>query len=464
MRRSYLCGLWLALLPIAKTATARDIRDTAQLRREIMAVYAGLPQAHFALAFEDLATGERFFLNEHESFHAASTMKTPVLIETFRQIAAHRLSLTDSIAVHIDFISIADSSRYRLDSADDSETGLYATVGRRLPLRYLLYKMITESSNLATNLVIERVGAKNVLATMREMGAKDIQVLRGVEDNKAFEKGMNNTTTAYDLMLLFSRIAGGTAVDAASCKAMIAILQDQHFKEIIGGKLPDNVRVASKSGWITGSCHDSGIIFLPDGRKYVLVLLSRGVTDHAQAVEAEATVSKLIYDHMVEGPPPGRANAGDIGGYFPVIDRIYKDYAAKNHFPGMVYGIVADGKLVYGGGTGFANVAAHTPVSANVDFRIASMTKSFISVGILQLRDAGKLRLDDPASRYVPQLAGQKGPASDAPVITIRHLLTHSAGFPEDNPWGDRQLADTDGHLLDMVRKGLSFSNSPGIA
>src|SRR6185437_8721636 len=98
---------------------------------------------------------------------------------------------------------------YRLDSADDSESSLYLKAGQRLPLRHLLYKMITESSNLATNLVIERVGARNVLATMREMGAKDIQVLRGVEDNKAFEKGMNNTTTAYDLMLLFSRIGRG---------------------------------------------------------------------------------------------------------------------------------------------------------------------------------------------------------------------------------------------------------------
>ena len=334
---------------------------------------------------------------------------------------------------------------------------------RKLPLRQLLYKMITESSNLATNLVIERVGAKNVLATMREMGAKDIEVLRGVEDNKAFGKGMNNTTTAYDLMLLFSRIAAGTAVDAASSKAMIGILLDQHFKEVIAGKLPDNVRVASKSGWITGHCHDSGIVFLPDGRKYVVVLLSRGITDYAGAVETEATVSKIIYDHMVPGPSPGHAGVDDIRGYFPVIDKLFKAYAEKNHYPGLAYGIVADGKLVYSGTAGYGNLGAKTAVTAKTDFRIASMTKSFISVAILQLRDAGKLRLDEPASDFIPELRGQRGSATDAPVITIRHLLTHSAGFPEDNPWGDRQLADTDAQLLAMVRKGLSFSNSPGI-
>jgi CubicO group peptidase (beta-lactamase class C family) len=454
--------LYFLLLPFAvKPASAFAIRDTALLRREVMAVYATQPQADFALAFEDLQTGEQFFINERESFHAASTMKTPVLIETFKEVARHRLSLNDSLLIHTDFLSIADSSRYQLDPADDSEKELYGLAGRRMALKDLLYKMITESSNLATNLVIERVGAANVMVTMREMGANDIRVLRGVEDNKAFERGMNNTTTAYDLMVLFRQIAGGTAVDPASCEAMIRILLDQHFKEVIAGKLPEGVRVASKSGWITGSCHDSGIVFLPDGRKYVVVLLSRGIADYAAAVRAEATVSKLIYDHMVAPPAPG--DTAGLSGWFPVVDKLYKDYAARNHYPGMVYGIVAGGRLIYTGGSGDADVLKRIPATAQTDFRIASMTKSFISVGILQLRDAGKIRLDDPASRYLPELAGQKGPASDAPAITIRELLTHSAGFPEDNPWGDRQLADSDVQLLALIRKGLSFSNSPGI-
>ncbi|HEV2480936.1 MAG TPA: serine hydrolase [Puia sp.] len=453
---------FLYLLLLSFTATsAFAIRDTASLRREIMAVYAEQPQASFALAFEDLQTGEQFFINERESFHAASTMKTPVLIETFRQVARGQLSLNDSLLIHTDFVSIADSSRYRLDSADDSEFSLYRLAGRRMALKDLLYKMITESSNLATNLVIERVGAANVMVAMRELGANDIRVLRGVEDNKAFERGMNNTTTAYDLMVLFRQIAAGTAVDPASCEAMIRILLDQHFKEVIAGKLPAGVRVASKSGWITGSCHDSGIVFLPDGRKYVVVLLSRGIADYAAAVSIEATVSKLIYDHMVLAPAPG--DTAGLSGWFPVVDKLFAAYAAKNYFPGMVYGIVAGGQLVYTGSTGYADVVHSVPATAQTDFRIASMTKSFISVAILQLRDAGKIRLDDPASRYVPELAGQKGPASDAPAITIRELLTHSAGFPEDNPWGDRQLADSDAQLLALIRKGLSFSNSPGI-
>ena len=443
--------------------TAQMPLDTTLLRREIMAIYSRQPQARFALAFEDLSTGQQFFINEHVSFHAASTMKTPVLIETFRQVAARQLSLGDSILIHTDFVSIADSSRYRLDSADDSEKALYGMAGRKLPLKDLLYKMITESSNLSTNLIIELVGAPRVQATMREMGARDIRVLRGVEDDKAFQRGMNNTATAYDLMLLFDRLAKGTAVDGSSSDAMIRILLDQHFKEIIAGILPAQVRVASKSGWITGSCHDSGIIFLPDGRKYVLVLLSSGVTDHESAAAVEASVSKIIYDRLVAAPPAGRAAVGDLSGYFAVVEKIYKDYAVKNHYPGMAFGIVADGRLVYSGGTGYSDISRQLPVGSRTDFRVASMTKSFISVAILQLRDAGKIRLDDPASRYFPELAGQKGPAGDAPAITIRNLLTHSAGFPEDNPWGDRQLAISDTALETLVRKGLSFSNSPGI-
>ena len=484
--RKYLYLLLATFIASGGTACAA-VSDTAGMRQEIMAVLGRQPQASFAIAFEDLGTGQQFLLNEHDRFHAASTMKTPVLIEVFRLAAGHKLALTDSVLIHTDFMSIADSSRYILDSASDSEKELYGLAGKKLPLRELLYRMITESSNLSTNLVIEAVGAKNVVTTMRQLGAMDIQVLRGVEDQKAFDKGMNNTTTAYDLMLIFDRIATGKAVDPAACSDMIGILKAQHFKEIIAGKLPDGVQVASKSGWITGVHHDSGIVYLPDGRRYVLVLLSKDIADDGEAVEIEATVSRIIYDHMTGakvaadeqakvwggGPPTGagggqtKMGGGGIVGMeaaYPVVDKLFKAYAAKNHYPGLVYGIVANGKLVYSGATGYSDLEKKTVATAGSDFRIASMTKSFVSTAILQLRDAGRLRLDDPAWLYIPELKDQRGSASDAPVITIRNLLTHSAGFPEDNPWGDRQLAVTDAELLAMVKKGISFSNSPGIA
>lgn len=147
---------------------------------------------------------------------------------------------------------------------------------------------------------------------------------------------------------------------------------------------------------------------------------------------------------------------------FPVIDAVYKKYAEDNHWPGMAYGVVVDGKLVHTGNLGYTDLELKTPVTTASDFRIASMTKSFTAMAILKLRDEGKLRLDDPASLYMPELKNNKYLTRDAAPVTIRNLLTHAAGYPEDNPWGDRQLAVSDAQLLDIYRKGVSFSNNPG--
>ena len=158
--------------------------------------------------------------------------------------------------------------------------------------------------------------------------------------------------------------------------------------------------------------------------------------------------------------------AGDSQNVFkvlPAIDSLYKSYSVKYHLPGMVYGIVYNGRLVKTGNTGYMNISKKLPADSSSDFHIASMSKSFVSMAILQLRDRGKLRLDDPASMYIPELKNQKHVSPDAPAITIRNLLTHSAGFPEDNPWGDRQLAISDSQMLAMFSKGISFSNPPGI-
>jgi CubicO group peptidase (beta-lactamase class C family) len=147
---------------------------------------------------------------------------------------------------------------------------------------------------------------------------------------------------------------------------------------------------------------------------------------------------------------------------FPIIEQLYKEYALKNHFPGYAFGIVVDGQLVYKGSGGYANVEEKIPATTSSMFRIASMSKSFTALAILKLRDEGKLQLDDAVEKYIPALKGQ-GLTKDAPIITIRHLMTHSAGFPEDNPWGDRQLADTEEELNTLIKKQLSFSNTAGL-
>jgi len=148
----------------------------------------------------------------------------------------------------------------------------------------------------------------------------------------------------------------------------------------------------------------------------------------------------------------------------PVLEQMCRDYAASIHAPGIAFGIVVDGQLLSSGGTGYINIDKKLPASARSDFRIASMSKSFTAMAILKLRDEGKLRLDDPVSLYIPGFKNLHFPTTDAPAVTIRHLLTHATGLPEDNPWGDRQLAISDADLLAFINKGLSFSNDPGIA
>jgi beta-lactamase class A len=257
-------------------------------------------QGQFAVAFKDPSTGTTVLINEHQTFHAASTMKTSVLIEVYKQAAEGRFSLTDSIPVKNEFKSIVDSSAYSLNPEDDSEKKLYTLIGTKRTLYDLVYDMIITSSNLATNIVIEHVDAKKVTQTMRQLGAKDIQILRGVEDSKAFQQKLNNTTTAWDLMTIFEKMAAGQTVDSVASQAMINILLDQKFNEIIPAKLPKEVKVAHKTGSITGVQHDSGIVFLPDGRKYILVLLSKDIKDEKAVVETMAGVSEMIYKYVTQ--------------------------------------------------------------------------------------------------------------------------------------------------------------------
>jgi len=255
-----------------------------------------IDSAEFGIVFKDLQSDESLTINENKNFHAASTMKTPVLIELYRQSAGGRFSLNDSLEIKNSFHSIVDGSEYMLDSADDSEFDLYKQIGHKATISELAYKMIILSSNLATNLLIELVKPDSVMKTMRSIGANDIKVLRGVEDGKAFEKGLNNAVTANDLALIYKLIAEDKLTGS---KEMVKTLLDQRFNEIIPAQLPKDVKVAHKTGSITGVQHDSGIVFLPDRRKYVLILLSKfKPADEKKVIQAMADVSKMIYDHV----------------------------------------------------------------------------------------------------------------------------------------------------------------------
>jgi beta-lactamase class A len=221
-------------------------------------------------------------------------MKTPVMLEIFNQEKQGKFKISDSIIVQNEFESIVDKSKYSLSINDDSDDILYRKIGQKMTIHDLTYEMMTKSSNLATNILIDKVGAKDVMKLLRSLNIKENIVLRGVEDQKAFEAGLNNKTTPFGLMQIFEHIA----LTQPSNSLMMEILFEQKFNEIIPAHLPKTVKVAHKTGSITGVQHDSGIVFLPDGRKYVLILLSKNLKNADDGVKTLAVISKLIYDHL----------------------------------------------------------------------------------------------------------------------------------------------------------------------
>lgn len=258
------------------------------------------------IAFHDLETGDSLFINADDSFHAASTMKVPVLIELYRRVDAGALGLDQGILLVNKFGSIVDGSPYGLEAGDDSDSSAYARIGSRVPVRELIDRMITRSSNLATNALIELVRADRVNSTAHTLGARNIRVLRGVEDNKAFRAGLNNTTTARDLAVLLEGIETGTAASRASCNAMRDVLLRQEFNGEIPAGLPPGMKVAHKTGFITGVLHDAAIVYPPGRKPYVLVVLTRGIPDDKVARQLIADISRLVYSHAVPPTTTGK--------------------------------------------------------------------------------------------------------------------------------------------------------------
>lgn len=261
--------------------------------------YLSGQEGTFAVWYQDLQDeSQHFAINEDTLFHAASTMKTPVMIELFKQVEQGEFSLDDSILVENKFYSIVDGSEYQMTFSPESTDPIEKRIGEMATIRELNHAMITYSSNLSTNLLIKLVGAEETTQTMREFGAMNIQVLRGVEDLKAFDRGLSNRTTAKDLGIIFEHITNGTAVNPEMDQLMIDILSEQYYGDIIPAKLPEDVKVAHKTGSITGVEHDSGIVTLPNGSSYVLIFLSKNLPDDVRGREIGAEVSKMIYEFV----------------------------------------------------------------------------------------------------------------------------------------------------------------------
>ncbi len=273
-------------MPVKSDSSLKDLLSTSGNTRVSLALY-------------DLTSRAQLLVRPDETFHPASTFKVGVMVEIFHQAFMGEYSLEDDLPVKNEFHSIADGSLFSCNPEDDSETDLYQQVGGgKLPIRELTRRMIIASSNLATNLLVEKAGAERVTQFMHDLGASDFRVLRGPEDDRAFALGMNNSITARSLMIVLVQLARHGVVSRAASQAMIEILLQQQFNDGIPARLPAGVKVAHKTGWTGNLYHDAGIIFPPDREPYVLVILTDGLPEAEKAWALVAALSEKVY-HQV---------------------------------------------------------------------------------------------------------------------------------------------------------------------
>ena len=267
---------------------------------ELEAFIAEQKDKTISVALHDFETGKEILIKADESYHPASTFKVHVMMEVFRQAHEGLLLLEDRIPVTNSFTSIADGSKYALDVNDDAEQTLYPRIGESEAIGELTRLMIVWSSNLATNILLEKVRAKNVNDFIQALGIQGVTVRRGVEDNAAFRLGMNNSATARGLTQTMKLLAEKRVVSTRASKKMIEIMLGQEFNESIPALLPKSVKVAHKTGWTDDVYHDTGIVY-PAGRKpYALSIMTKGFAENqaSEAHQCMATISKTIYETL----------------------------------------------------------------------------------------------------------------------------------------------------------------------
>ena len=300
--RSGTLGLLLcATLSCAPAPVAPSPEPTPTLEARLTQRIRQVPGAEAAVWIEDLGTGATFAVAETVTYHPASTMKLPVMVALVRAAESGALALDDRVILENRFRSIVDGSPYTLVREEDSDPALYDRVGAPISLRELNHRMIVRSSNLATNALIERLGADSVTRVAAALGADGVIVRRGVEDAKAFAAGLNNVATARGLGRLLAAIERGTAASAAGTAVMRTTLLAQEFNDEIPAGLPAGTPVAHKTGWITGQTHDAAIVYPPGRAPFVLVVLTRGIADRTTAQRLIADLAGLAWSTVVAG-------------------------------------------------------------------------------------------------------------------------------------------------------------------
>ena len=276
--------------------------DTIASMTQLETFIAEQKDKSISVAAYDFETGKEILVNADQAFHPASTIKVHVMMEVFHQAAQGLLALDDCLPITNSFTSIADESKFSLLERDDAEQTLYHRSGEIEAISELTRLMIVRSSNLATNILLEKIGTKNVSAFIQALDIQGVTLIRGIEDNAALALGMNNSATARGLTQTMKLIADGNVVSTQASNKMIEIMLGQEFNESIPALLPDSVRVAHKTGWTGDVYHDTGIIY-PEGesrKPYVLSILTRGFAEDQEdeAHSCIATISKIVYKQL----------------------------------------------------------------------------------------------------------------------------------------------------------------------
>lgn len=256
-----------------------------------------------AAAFYDYETETGFSYDGDTWFHAASTIKVPVLVGVFAAIQKGDLSLESRIHVRNQFYSVVDGAPYRVPAGRDANSTVHSFIGKTMKVRDLAYHMIVTSSNLATNLLVDLVGLELLQTTLEQMGVDGVRLRRGVEDERAFEEGINNEVTANGLVQVLRLVDEERAVSKEASDQMLEILHQQEFRSGIPAGLPDDARVANKTGEISTVAHDTGLVYLSGDRKpYALAILSEWDPQKTSGRrDTLAKISRVVYKHLTDG-------------------------------------------------------------------------------------------------------------------------------------------------------------------
>jgi beta-lactamase class A len=269
------------------------------LYRNVLKIRRDHALENLGISFYDAESTIQWSYNADHYFHAASTMKLAVLLGVFRQVDRGELRVDAPVHVRNRFTSIVNQEPFMLDLGRDADPDVYGHLGKTLTVRELAYWMITKSSNLATNLLVDVIGIQTIQLALDELEIDGVRVLRGVEDSRAFAAGLNNEVTANGLLKMLRLIADGKAYSQAVCDQMLEIMLDQQYRSGIPAGLPKAARVAHKTGNISTVHHDAGIVYL-DGRKpYVLVILTQFPAEQGRGT-AVAEVSRDIFNTLAD--------------------------------------------------------------------------------------------------------------------------------------------------------------------